>query len=791
MRQGLSGSGRTTGSIEPVRARLTHRHDLPARVQLLLTGMYDLCSRTWPQLLDVAVNEFERRLFERAEKSRNSAEQQECFHTLKKVTRGRAEIAPRFLHAMEDSLASFDVRARAAKAGQHTATGTLEARELVLVDSIDLEESLALQDLAVRAEIRQTMPLYMLGHRFGVLVALPALDAKSLPVGPAALGAALRHAAAHLDISIEHRVLLYQTVDRVAMHGLGPFYEALNAYLIDQRILAHLRVLLPGVARPAATRTSADDSASTTHRADPAGAEAHRAGPAGAAAGPPAGNYAHGAAMPADERDSELFATLRELLAGRGHGPGTETSAPVADSYVPNGAVMQSVLGALQSRPIKAAVLGSRVVPRAVSQLKHDLMSHLRQLAPDGTVPHLAAEDSDTIDLVGMLFERIMQDIKPDSSTQAMLTKLQVPVMRVALNDKSFFTRRGHPARQLLNAIAETGTRWADTGDGEGDPALVEKMQLVIERVTAEFDGDVGLFEELLKDLSRHMRLVTRKAEVSERRQVDAAKGREKLAIARKTASAAIAERVAAVRPSAFMRTLLEQAWTDVLALTLLRHGENSEPYWKQLDVVDKLLASSASAKGKAAKPPPPVLRARIATSLADVGLEKKDVQNVIKRLFAPASATDEDAPSRTELAIKLKNKPHLGIGAASEPPRRVPPKAPASLDLNAAEQKMLEQLKTVPFGTWFEFVVNQQGASMRRKLSWFSPVTGHCLFVNQRGARDETRGFEQLARDLVRGQAHFVKPEQESLVDRAWKAIVASLKQLAGRGPGAEPTPA
>ena len=79
----------------------------------------------------------------------------------------------------------------------------------------------------------------------------------------------------------------------------------------------------------------------------------------------------------------------------------------------------------------------------------------------------------------------------------------------------------------------------------------------------------------------------------------------------------------------------------------------------------------------------------------------------------------------------------------------------------------------------------------MRRKLSWFSPVTGHCLFVNARGVRALDRSLEQLARDIVRGQANIAKPEQVSLVDRAWNAIVSSLRQLGGRVPHARPAPA
>jgi hypothetical protein len=568
------------------------------------------------------------------------------------------------------------------------------------------------------------------------------------------------------------------------MSGIGAFYDAVNNQLIEQRVFANLRVLAN------ASKAGGNGAEAAPPRRPAGAADRGAAHPGPQAAPQPPRAMPHAAV--ADERDTELFSTLRELLAGRRHALGVPAGERDAHEYVPSGADVQAVLGALQSMPVIPTSVGGRVVPRAVSQLKHDVLAHLRALAPPGATPQLAGEDSDTIDLVGMLFERIMQDIRPDSATQTMLARLQAPVLRVALGDKSFFTRRNHPARQLLNAIAETGSRWADDGDGDDDRGLVDQMRRVIDRVTAEFDGDLGLIEDLLNDLSQHMRTLARRAEVSERRHVDAAKGREKLAIARQTAGAAIAGRIAAGRPNPFLRTLLEQAWTDVLALTLLRHGSGSEHYRKQLDVVDRLISAAAAAKRGSGKPPSPALRARIASSLSEIGFDKDDVQNVVRRLFvAPtADAGDDDGMSRTELAMKLKKKPHLGSEAASEP-RRAGPKAPAKVESSFEERQMIERLKTLPFGTWFEFAVNQQGECVRRKLSWYSPITGHCLFVNQRGLRAEERNFEQLARDMLRGQVRFAATESESLVDRAWRAIVASLRQLTGRDPQAEAVPA
>ena len=93
-----------------------------------------------------------------------------------------------------------------------------------------------------------------------------------------------------------------------------------------------------------------------------------------------------------------------------------------------------------------------------------------------------------------------------------------------------------------------------------------------------------------------------------------------------------------------------------------------------------------------------------------------------------------------------------------------------------------MARLKTLPFGTWFEVALPGQKERVRRKLSWYSTLTGRCLFVNQRGARTHETSLEQLARDLHEGQAKVYEEPQENLIDRAWHAIVRKLKSFTGQ---------
>ena len=486
-----------------------------------------------------------------------------------------------------------------------------------------------------------------------------------------------------------------------------------------------------------------------------------------------------------DGQDRQMFETMRELLSGRRQALGLGAApAPDANAFAARSDDVQSVLGVLQQKPAMPLSVGGKLMPRAISHVKQDILNQLRQVTPEGRIPRLHEEDADTIDLVGLLFENLAKHGAPNPTVSQLMTKLQIPLLRVALRDKSFFTQRAHPARQLLNAVAESGLYWLD--EGEDDRQLVEKMQSSVDRVLSEFHDDPVVFEQVLSDLSRHLHTQAKKSEVAERRHVDAARGREKLESARHTATRAIAEHIGGSKPRALIRTLLEQAWTDVLALTVLRQGEDSPVYRERIGFVDALLRYG---RGEAADITPAkreALREALEGGMSQIGFHIEDIQSVGDRLFGvrhgtPVSAANDDPATLTEVAARLKAHSRFGEEGDhhahhhAHKPHVDPP-------LIAAEQSLLARLKTLPFGTWFEISLPGQKEPVRRKLSWFSTLTGRCLFVNQRGARTHENSLEQLARDMHEGRAKVYEEPQETLIDRAWHAIVRKLKSFTGQ---------
>lgn len=83
--------------------------------------------------------------------------------------------------------------------------------------------------------------------------------------------------------------------------------------------------------------------------------------------------------------------------------------------------------------------------------------------------------------------------------------------------------------------------------------------------------------------------------------------------------------------------------------------------------------------------------------------------------------------------------------------------------------------------------MVNQQGDLRRQRLSWYSPMTDHALFVNQRGQKVADHSLDGLARLMAAGQVRLLVEEKSRLIDRAWHATVRTLRTLAGQSTAAD----
>jgi hypothetical protein len=749
-------------------------------------------------------------LFDLAEKAENNTLQTRYFDGMREVRKKRQLVERLFQENLTRDFAQFGQGQSRLAEEQAPARGGL-----ALLDDKELEESLAVSAMAGKASNRSSRHLYALDQRMSVLAGGNKVDEDNNPVGPKSLCKAFQSTLAELEVDLHVKLLILKLFDKHVMGGLDVLYDEINQHLIQAGVLPQLKHQIPG--RRGTSGMPVGNPAGVPGSGMPQELEGH--GPTPDYEGqveiihqgqPGGGAYYSASAAAEAELQIELYNTVRSLLASRRSVPsgasggnfGAANANFTGQSFATNELI--NALTILQGQAMSMApqqnfVPMMQMVP--ATQIKEELVGQLHRLGSSDDKHRMAAADEDTIDLVGMLFEFILQDRNLPAEMQALLARLQIPYLKCAILDKALFAKKEHPARQLLDELAQAGLAWSEESDKDG--RFYEKVKSVVEALLKDFDDDVQIFERQLKEFREFVGSSKKRAEVSELRAAEAARGRERLQGARKTAAREILSRIEGAKIPEVIRHILTRPWANVLVLTILRQGEGSHPWKTSLRVADELVwaaqpkdSDSERARLRALVPE---LEKALRQGLAMVAYHDNDVRQLLSDLSAfYEQQLNPQAPAEAVAAEEGDTGTTNQDSEQSPTAEMLPSRVPA-VEANAPEENFVDELarqpepsesemdpeteiqdahydvaRAIKVGTWVEFR-HSEGRAERAKLSWISPISSKYLFVNRKGLKVADKTVWALASELRNGRAMML--EDVPLFDRALDAIVERLK--------------
>jgi len=725
-------------------------------------------------------------LFDLAERAGSNAVQAEFFDGMREIRRKR-HLVERLFHEQASNAFNDFANGRTRGSPADAQAPAAPNGGLSLVDDIELEESLAVSSMTAKAENRLQRTLYQVNQRLSVIIGGGKVDDANNPIGPAALGNAFRIAVREFEVNVQIKLIVFKLFERYVIAGLESVYDEVNIELIRAGVLPQVRHVAPRNAAPAGATPPVPGQAGDANDA----AEA----------------YAPGAAYRAQELhdplQAEVYHTLRALLAGR-HG-----TVRYAEPAAGGGFSATDLLSALTLLQGHAAPIRTEAEPldaaQIVQQIKHELLDQVGRLSSNAKEKRVSSADEDTIDLVGMLFEYILQDRNLPAQMQALIGRLQIPYLKVAILDRHLFAQKVHPARQLLDLLADAGKGWSEESDR--DHRLYDRVKTTVESVLRDFDDDVGVFQRELDALGDFTHQNRKRADLAEQRAAEATRGREKLQAARRRAAREILSRIAERDLPPIVHGVLSRPWANYLVLTLLRQGEDSDEWRNALRFTDEFIWSalpknSANEIARLRSLLPPLekaLRHGLTTVayhdedmrglledlaqfydrvLAGQKLETKTVEEVVREFSTPesdASAAQEGAADATLLAAPATQSPVeevVLVGGFAEADDELPV---------GEDDEHARIVKAIKPGAWIEFP-GDNGQPERAKLSWISPISGKYLFVNRRGLKVCDKTVAAFAAELRDGTTTIL--EEVPLFDRALDAIVAKLRHAADSAP-------
>lgn len=827
-------------------ARITRL--VPPRSSALLTACHKLAKEALPAVLKAYVDRVDDAFFELANKADNSQRQQSYFDAMRELRLKRPQLEREFFQSLDQRLE----RALNAPLRKPTAVNLDAPMELSLVGVDDVEEDLAITNLVENLQSRAKQELYALDMRIGHLLSEPSLAGDGNPFGPHALGAALRALADGLDAGVEVKITLLKLFDRHAANGVIAIWRNLNDYLVHEGVLPKLHAAQARAGAPrtrviietedGTTEAAGSDVFGTLQKLMQSGPSAVQAAlgigggagghglPTGVAGGVPGGGVPAGA-LPAFGVPGAAGGGLGTaggvpgMTGGAGlAGPGTTPGGfPGLDGSLlePGGGAVALPTTVLISN-LTQLQQGGRVsgdfatyAPLDPALVANGSVNVIRAMREHGVAAGISDTDTLTLDIVALLFDYVLKDASIADAIKALIGRLQIPYLKVALLDKDLFSKKSHPARRLLDAMAE-----AAVGLGESalaHDALYEKIAYVVGRVISDFDSNLELFSELLGEFENFIQddlaSTQRRTELSTR----SLRTREKVVLAKMAVDEAVRQRLGDAETREFVRQFVQDYWRQMLIVTHVEAGPESDAWRAQLEVIDELVWSvqpkttpeekkeltnrlpkllKALRAGMHELEMDPVVCSRFLTMLASVHVvsvkqveeatlaerklqkreqaqeaalaaeqsEEEFVKQALGRLFARKSI---DA---TELDIDLT------AFEAAPAPEEVAEELVAG---NPDDNVHVEQVMELDLGDWLDLTTSD-GVCVRSRFTYISPVTGRYLFTDRQGNKAFDLDFDELVAFFRRGGAVRVDARPDPLFDRAIGELMGRLEQVA-----------
>ncbi len=592
------------------------------------------------------------------------------------------------------------------------------------------------------------LPLYLLGQRFGVLAGTPAFDADRIPVGPRCLIRAVEDASRRVFGDDFPHMLVTDAVARALFHDYPALVNRINKELEGASILPGL-TFIPSLKRAATPERPAfadvSAMAATIATMAPQGAAGWFEQPEHDDRG-----------RSANAHSAPDFSAARSLLA---KAKGQPTAASATHVQLP-AHIVSEMLDSLSAHDASGRPLGIR-------HLHDELKARAKSL--HGGRVQLSQQQSDSIELLGMLYDAVCHDMRAQSGAAELLKRLQIPLLRMALSGEAFFEQPTHPGRQIMSRVAESGAIIADEADA--DPQFDAALAHAVDRVEQEYRGDGTVLEHIHQELADAHQAHAQRSEAVERHQIEASRGQERIAIARNAAQALLDEKLAGITLRPQVEMLIRTAWQDALTFVRLRHDDHSALWQRHERLTGRILQVVAANDAIEDVD----LRDSIFEILKRTGYHSEEANEVAETLSRSVGLPRTGARmSMTELVTLIRTRPRFGGSSKTLQLAEDMPE-PRS----AREEECYRHLSTLPFGCWLDFTVNQQGEVRRRRLSWYSRITGNALLVNRRGARVAEMQLDQLARLMATGQVRVARKHEMSLLDRAWTSTLGTLESL------------
>ncbi|MFM1897230.1 MAG: hypothetical protein RLZZ385_2304, partial [Pseudomonadota bacterium] len=656
--------------------------------------------------------------------------------------------------------------------------GILDYGSLSLVEEEDLEAMIALEGMVDHARNTDISEYLSFTTRINTLFYGVVIDESNNPLDPEQIGEAFRDAMRPIKLDAKSLLIVYRKFNTCVFHELEEVLEQANDILIEHGVIPNLDMAARNKKLQQRKRSLDRPTANAAERAFQTKDEEARV---------------------SRTQSAEMLSMLRALMHSAA-GSLTAASQPAAGAAAV-GSVAIAGMG-LPGQYLMPAGLASgmmvgdnkvQLVPQdrlfgLLSELQaglgggtsnldltRSLGEKLKEGETAGTLQAIDGQSSDIINLVSLLFKAIWADPALPIPIKELIGRLQITIVKVALQDPQLFNDDQHPVRVLMNELSMAGIGWTEVEKLETDP-VYSMMRDLVSRAVNDYQGDLALFETLLAEFRAFKKQQLTGSARIEQTLLQSDERHQRLEEINDYVRQKISERILDERLDPLVDKLLKTHLQRFLVKLVLREGPGG-PGWKPvINTIDVLLWTVQTHKQEGDRERYEKINPRLLTNLgkalriaglAQTATDKAlaDLRKIQLASFDAAEEADAAAAAESEFAAMLGEE-SAAVSTAKPRPTELPP-----LPDDDAHLKQVDQL---PVGIWVEFSGGDE-PGIRCTLAARIDTIDKFVFVNRQGVKVVEKSRMGLARELKQGTVKLIS--DGPLFERALESVFSTLR--------------
>jgi len=716
-------------------------------------------------------------LYEMADRSGSDSAQAMFFSAMRELRMQRKAIEKSFLQSIADAFKNLTM-------SEQSSLGSVGDGALSLIQEEELEENVAISSMVAKISCNYGLLLNQITRRIDSLLNNRTITDFSNPVGGEVVCEAFKNACKTLKLDMRAKLVVYKIFDKIVISELEGIYFELNQKLFEMGILPDLKSNL--IKRSNTTRRTSNKSSDS-------------------------GRIPSQKGQDVIAQAQEAFDALQLLLIQSKFKRSPSASlVPVTEE---GPALSSGDLVKLFSTIQEDISASSNLTETQTDKLNiYRALHNVLQSSPVSHPHALGKVEDDTINLISMLFEFILDDHHLSSPMKAILARLQIPMLKAAILDKTFFSRGGHPARKLLNELAASALGWCEPREIDNDP-LYKRIKNVVETILNDFVDDVTIFNRLLEDFTAFGNKEKRRTQLIELRTRDSEEGLAVSKQARAYVGSTLNEIVSGKNLPKVVIDLLCDGWNNYMFLVHVRQGTDSDTWSEAVKTAEDLIWSvqakpDISERNQLLKQIPDLLE-RLRKGLKSISYCNSKIreqfvslENIHMRCLRGEAITLDNKLNVGTLRVVTNQKTAHGDHRASCPMEesesddyQAPIKSADEIIVESpvlfkgAEQKddaeaelgtelelHLKTLENIGVGSWVEFKHDKEHP-IRAKLAAILKASGHYIFVNRVGVKLVEETPNSLARLIHEDKLKIL--DSSMVFDRALESLIGHLREM------------